>query len=198
MGTVTLITRLTAHFVCSLMSDQVICKFRKRMVLHDATCPYWDQVSLNNTEPNHVILSFIVNCLLQNCGNNLIRAVILWTLKSSSNRTTPSIRDSTHSGEEVSSLSSTSTSSISSSSSSSSSWMNVWLDFVQKVCLVLYCNLQCTCSRCKKGRLFQDTADSSSCLFNFSVIINLWNEVCEEVFGNLWFCKLILSTTSYF
>ena len=42
-------TRLTAHFICGLMSDLVICKFRKSMVVHDTECPYWDQVSLNNT-----------------------------------------------------------------------------------------------------------------------------------------------------
>ena len=30
------------------MSDLVICKFRKSMVIHDTECPYWDQVSLNN------------------------------------------------------------------------------------------------------------------------------------------------------
>ena len=43
------ITRLTAHFVCGLMYDLVRCKFRKSMVIHDTKCPYWDQVSLNNT-----------------------------------------------------------------------------------------------------------------------------------------------------
>ena len=41
------ITRLTTHFVCGLMSDLVIHKFRKRIVLYDTECPYWDQVSLN-------------------------------------------------------------------------------------------------------------------------------------------------------
>ena len=30
-------------------SGDLICKFRKSMVLHDTECPYWDQVSLNNT-----------------------------------------------------------------------------------------------------------------------------------------------------
>ena len=34
------ITRLTAHFVCGLMSDLVICKFRKCMVIHDTECPH--------------------------------------------------------------------------------------------------------------------------------------------------------------
>ena len=38
-----------SHFVCDLMSDLVICKFWKSMVIHDAECPHWGQVSLNNT-----------------------------------------------------------------------------------------------------------------------------------------------------
>ena len=42
------ITRLTAHFTCGLMSDLVICKFRKSIIIHDTECRYWDQVSLNN------------------------------------------------------------------------------------------------------------------------------------------------------
>ena len=47
------ITRLTANFImCSLMSDMLICKFIKSVVIHDTECPYWDQVSLNNTKPN--------------------------------------------------------------------------------------------------------------------------------------------------
>ena len=33
----------------ALMSDLVICKFRKSW--HDTECPYWDQVSLNNPKP---------------------------------------------------------------------------------------------------------------------------------------------------
>ena len=37
--------------MCSLMSDLMISKFRKTMVIHDTECPYWDQVSLNNTNP---------------------------------------------------------------------------------------------------------------------------------------------------
>ena len=45
------IIRQTAHFMCGLMSDLVICKFRKSMVIHDIECSYWDQVSLNNTNP---------------------------------------------------------------------------------------------------------------------------------------------------
>ena len=34
------ITRLTAHFIYGLMSDLVICRFRKSMVIHDTKCPY--------------------------------------------------------------------------------------------------------------------------------------------------------------
>ena len=33
------ITRLTTDFMCGLMSDLVICKF-KRVVIHDTKCPY--------------------------------------------------------------------------------------------------------------------------------------------------------------
>ena len=38
--------------MCGLMSDLVICKFWKSMVMHDTECPHWDQVSLSNTNPN--------------------------------------------------------------------------------------------------------------------------------------------------
>ena len=31
------------------MSNLLICKFRKSMVIHDTECPYWNQVLLNNT-----------------------------------------------------------------------------------------------------------------------------------------------------
>ena len=41
------IARLTANFIYDLMSDLVICKFRKS--IHNIECPYWDQMSLNNT-----------------------------------------------------------------------------------------------------------------------------------------------------
>ena len=40
--------------MCGLMSDLVICKLRKSMVIHDSECPYRDQVSLNNTNPTLV------------------------------------------------------------------------------------------------------------------------------------------------
>ena len=38
------------------MSDLVICKFLKNMVKQDTEYPYWDQVSLNNT--NHTQAHF--------------------------------------------------------------------------------------------------------------------------------------------
>ena len=38
------------RFMCSLISDLVIFKFRKSMVIHDTECPYWDKVSLNNNQ----------------------------------------------------------------------------------------------------------------------------------------------------
>ena len=34
------IARLTANFMCGLMSDLVIRKFRKSMVIHDTECRY--------------------------------------------------------------------------------------------------------------------------------------------------------------
>ena len=50
------ITRLIAHFICGWMSARVICKVRKSMVIHDTECPYWDQVSLNNTNQTYLVL----------------------------------------------------------------------------------------------------------------------------------------------
>ena len=35
--------------MCNLMSDLVICKFRKSMVIRVIECPQSDQVSLSNT-----------------------------------------------------------------------------------------------------------------------------------------------------
>ena len=37
---VTICNHQAAHFMYSLMSDLVICRFRKRMVIHDTECPY--------------------------------------------------------------------------------------------------------------------------------------------------------------
>ena len=44
--------------MCDLTSDLVICKFRKSMVVHDSECPYWDQVSLNDTNPTQPIQQY--------------------------------------------------------------------------------------------------------------------------------------------
>ena len=54
------ITRLTAHFMCGLMSGLVICKFGKIMVMHDTECLYWDQVSLNNTNQTKPTLRWML------------------------------------------------------------------------------------------------------------------------------------------
>ena len=35
------VTRLTAHFMSGLMSDLVICNFRKSMFTHDTERPVW-------------------------------------------------------------------------------------------------------------------------------------------------------------
>ena len=43
------ICKLIAHFKCGLMSDLVVCKFRKSMVIHDTECHYWDQLLFKNT-----------------------------------------------------------------------------------------------------------------------------------------------------
>ena len=48
------------------MSDLVICKFRKSMVIHDTECPHWDQMSLNNPNPNTTVVTrydFIFPCV---------------------------------------------------------------------------------------------------------------------------------------
>ena len=44
--------------MCGFISDLVICKFRKSMVIHDTECPYWDQVSLNNTNQTKLKLTY--------------------------------------------------------------------------------------------------------------------------------------------
>ena len=58
--TICKITRLTIHFMCSLMSDLVICKFGKSLVIHDTECPFWDQVSLNNTNKTKLIVLTVI------------------------------------------------------------------------------------------------------------------------------------------
>ena len=58
------VTRLTAHFMCGLVSYMVTCKFRKKVVIHDTECPYWDQVSLKNPNPNLNPSSFQWECIM--------------------------------------------------------------------------------------------------------------------------------------
>ena len=67
--TICKITRLTAHFMCGLMSDLLILHLLiKSMVIHDTKCPFWDQVSLNNTnqtKPNFQKFNILrVNCFI--------------------------------------------------------------------------------------------------------------------------------------
>ena len=49
------ITWMTAYFICGLMSDRVICKLRKSMVIHDTECPNWDQVPLKKKKKAHTV-----------------------------------------------------------------------------------------------------------------------------------------------
>ena len=58
--TICKITRLTAHFMCGLMSDLLICKFIKCMAIHDTECPYRDQVSLNNTNQTNFCFKLLL------------------------------------------------------------------------------------------------------------------------------------------
>ena len=51
--------------MCDLISDLVICKFRKSMVIHDTECPYRDQVSLYNTNQTKTIVALKASeCIL--------------------------------------------------------------------------------------------------------------------------------------
>ena len=86
------ITRPTAHSasMCGLMSDWVICKFRKCMITHDTECTYWDQVSLNNTNqptnrfhsacsqrpPFKVIIRYHGNMTIMNLSHSFI---VMWS-----------------------------------------------------------------------------------------------------------------------
>ena len=45
------ITMLTAHFMCGLMSDLVICKFQESMVILDTKCPYWGVINQHKPKP---------------------------------------------------------------------------------------------------------------------------------------------------
>ena len=51
--------------LCGVMSDLVICKFKKSMAVHDTECPYWDQVSLNNPNPLILALMALFNISLK-------------------------------------------------------------------------------------------------------------------------------------
>ena len=73
------ITRLTAHFMCGLTSDLAICKFRKGMVIHDTECPYWDQVSLNNTNPTLAIRLCLFYIALSVVTKSKV-VVLCWTV----------------------------------------------------------------------------------------------------------------------
>ena len=44
------IIRLTAHFTCGLYLIWWFASIGKSVVKHDTECPYWDQMSLNNTQ----------------------------------------------------------------------------------------------------------------------------------------------------
>ena len=52
--------------MCGLTSDLVISNFEKKHGhIHDTQCPYWDQVSLNNTNPtlklDEVVSAYVLN-----------------------------------------------------------------------------------------------------------------------------------------
>ena len=51
------IARMTAHFMCGLMSDLMIGNFRRKKMyghtyVQDTECSHWDQVSLTQHKPN--------------------------------------------------------------------------------------------------------------------------------------------------
>ena len=50
------ITRLTAHFVWPDVWSADLHLLIKSMVIHDTECPYWDQVSLSNTNQTKPLL----------------------------------------------------------------------------------------------------------------------------------------------
>ena len=60
--------------MCGVTSDLVICKFSKSTVIHDTECPYWDQVSLNNTNTNpSLVVENTVGLFL--CMNMYMRGI---------------------------------------------------------------------------------------------------------------------------
>ena len=56
------IIRLTAHFKCRLMSDLVICKHKKEMVIHDTECPPWNQAHEEHKLAHLMIVMIAYNC----------------------------------------------------------------------------------------------------------------------------------------
>ena len=62
--------------MCVFISDLVIWKFKKSMVIHDTECPYWDQVSSNNTNPTlflfHCVTLWLTLVLLLNLSVTLL------------------------------------------------------------------------------------------------------------------------------
>ena len=65
------IARMIAHFMCALMSDLVVCKFRQSMIIQDTECPYWDQASLNST--NLYIVTGLNTSTQNNSSGNWVR-----------------------------------------------------------------------------------------------------------------------------
>ena len=58
--------------MCGLISDLMICKLRKSMVIHNIECPYWDQVSLDQHEP--------INLWSEHVGRIINRPFIIYPL----------------------------------------------------------------------------------------------------------------------
>ena len=50
--------------MCGMMLDLMICKFSKGMVIHGIKCPYWDQMSLNNTNQTRPDWSFHITLIV--------------------------------------------------------------------------------------------------------------------------------------
>ena len=56
--------------MCGLMSDLIICKFRKSMVIHDTECPYWDQVSSYSPMNQSALLPYVNGIILAQNNND--------------------------------------------------------------------------------------------------------------------------------
>ena len=66
------ITRLTAHFVCGLISNLVIWKFRKSMVIHDTECPSWAATKLVDQNRGGSVVKQHKNSLISQVQPGLI------------------------------------------------------------------------------------------------------------------------------